>query len=93
MINTCKRFAHENTQYDKSMKALIKSLLILDELEEMGNLDDNELAELLDSAGDLIIEEEILDMIAQDMLDLEYDEEPPVTLNQMLKNTGLTLHG
>ena len=93
VIDTCKRLINENTQYDKPMKALIKSLLILDELEELGELDNNELADLLDGVGDLIIEGEVLDMIAQDMLDLEYDEEPPVTLNQMLKNTGLTLHG
>jgi hypothetical protein len=92
MIDTCKRFARENTQYDKPMKALIKSLLILDELEELGNLDDNELAELLNGANDLIIEGEVLDKIAQDMLDLEYGEEESITLNQMLKNVGLSHH-
>ena len=91
VIDTCKRFASENSQYDKPMKALIKSLLILDELEELGELDNNELADLLDGAGDLIIEGDVLDMIAQDMLDLEYEEES-VTLNQMLKNTGLSHH-
>tara|TARA_Y100000310_G_scaffold179341_1_gene179301 strand:+ start:1229 stop:1582 length:354 start_codon:yes stop_codon:yes gene_type:complete len=90
VIDTCKRFSVENIQYDKPMKALIKALMILDELEELGNLDDNELAELLDSANDLIIEGEVLDKMAQDMLDLEYDEEKSVTLNQMLKNVGLS---
>ncbi len=93
VIDTCKRFARENTQYDKPMKALIKSLLILDELEELGELDNNELADLLDGAGDLIIEGDVLDMIARDILDFEFGEEESVTLNQMLKNTGLTLHG
>ena len=86
VIDTCKRFARENTQYDKPMKALIKSLLILDELEELGNLDDNELADLLDGAGDLIIEGDILDRISRDILDLEFNEEESVSLNQMLKN-------
>ena len=92
VIDTCKQFARENTQYDKLMKALIKSLLILDELEELGKLDDDELAELLGGANDLIIEGDVLDMIARDMLDLEYNEETPVTLNQMLKNAGLSLN-
>ncbi len=91
VIDTCKRFARENTQYDKPMKALIKSLLILDELEELGNLDDNELADLLDGARDLIIEGDILDRMSRDILDLEFNEEESVSLNQMLKNTGLTL--
>jgi hypothetical protein len=93
VIDTCKRFSVENTQYDKPMKALVKALMILDELEELGNLDDNELAELLDGANDLIIEGDALDMIARDILDLEFNEKESVTLNQMLKNTGLTLHG
>ena len=91
VIDTCKRFARENTQYDKPMKALIKSLLILDELEELGELDNNELADLLDGARDLIIEGDILDRISRDILDLEFNEEESVSLNQMLKNTGLTL--
>ena len=91
VIDTCKRLINENTQYDKPMKALIKSLLILDELEELGNLDDNELADLLDGARDLIIEGDILDRISRDILDLEFNEEESVSLNQMLKNTGLTL--
>ena len=91
VIDTCKRFARENTQYNKPMKVLIKSLLILDELEELGELDNNELADLLDGAGDLIIEGDILDRISRDILDLEFNEEESVTLNQMLKNTGLTL--
>ena len=91
MIDTCKRFSVENIQYDKPMKALIKSLLILDELEELGDLDDNELAELLDGAKDLIIDGDVFNMITQDILDFEFDEEESVTLNQMLKNAGLTL--
>ena len=91
VIDTCKRFARENTQYDKPMKALIKSLLILDELEELGELDNNELADLLDGARDLIIEGDILDRMSRDILDLEFNEEESVSLNQMLKNTGLTL--
>ncbi len=92
VVDTCKRFSVENTQYDKPMKALIKSLLVLDELEELGKLDEDELAELLDGANDLIIEGDILDIIARDMLDLEYGEEESITLNQMLKNTGLSHH-
>jgi len=93
VIDTCKRFARENTQYNKPMKVLIKSLLILDELEELGNLDNDELAELLDNAEDLTFEGDIFDkMIERDMLKLEFNEEEPVTLNQMLKNAGLSLN-
>ena len=89
VIDTCKRLINENTQDDKPMKALIKSLLILDELEELGNLDDNELADLLDGAEDLIIEGDVLDMIARDMLNLEFNEEESVSLDLMLRNAGL----
>ena len=89
VIDTCKRFARENSQYDKPMKALIKALMILDELEELGNLDDNELADLLDGAEDLIIEGDVLDMIARDMLNLEFNEEESVSLDLMLRNAGL----
>ena len=89
VIDTCKRFASENSQYDKPMKALIKALLMLEEIEELGNLDDNELAELLDGANDLIIEGDVLDMIARDMLNLEFNEEESVSLDLMLRNAGL----
>ena len=92
VIDTCKRFAHENTQYNKPMKALIKALLMLDELEELGNLDDDELAELLDNAEDLIIGGDVFDKIERDMLKLEFNEEESVTLNQMLKNAGLSFN-
>ena len=81
--------AQRNQALDQAAVYAGKLSAAQQEIEELGNLDDNELAELLDGANDLIIEGDVLDMIARNMLNLEFNEEESVSLDLMLRNAGL----
>jgi len=81
----CKKFADANREYRGPVKELMKTLLMLDEIDEIGGLDD-------------LTDEDIAHITFQISKDLDsIDElgasnnEKGVTLEEMLKNLELTL--
>ena len=83
VIEICKQFAHNNPQYDKSVMALLRILLMLEEIDEIVELDRSILEEQLKN--------NILDIIMYDLIEEESDEDKSMSLDQMLRNVGLKL--
>ena len=98
VITICKKLSDENPSFKDPIKELVRTLLMLDEIDEirdLGNMDDMSDEDMMEIAlqisRDIESIEELNEKILGDYYNHSKKKEDGITLKQMLKNLKLKL--
>ena len=94
VVTVCKKLADNNPEFKDTIKTLMKSLLMLDEIDEIREIDNMSDEDMVYIASQIREDIEAIEELNEKILGNGYyssKDKDSVTLNEMIENVGVKL--